>query len=537
MLNAAPHEPAEQLPDTDVFEDWLRTAPLLRTPPEEPQDFPGIDALRLRGIFIVAVSTWMVAALIGLMALFTLPHVAVVFFLICPFAAATAYVAGTARIGRSGRLVAAATASFLPTLINVAFYAADMEPDLLLPYLGSIVALVSLCDRRIILEAGAMALAQYLILRAGEAVGGGISAKLAIGVSAEMIGLIIVIAISYSVVSRVSNLFATLHAKSTESAERADLLKTQSDELARALERAQSERLERERSEIEQAAQREAQIKRIAQDFEASFSVVTSAIAASTTRLERTTKALNTVAVDAGSNAADVAQAAQSASNATNNVAQGVSELSASIAGIAVNVSQQNALTTHATERSSHGGNAVESLARHTHTIGEATRAIVRIAERTNLLSLNAAIEAASAGPAGRGFTIVAQEVKALAMQASEAATEIDDFLKGVKSGTVEAERSFGAIDSAISELAQAATEIRWDVESQRKSADTIEVFARGAADGVRAMADRSKALASTASSAQKLSTQIDETIVALTRHVRELEQSAAHFVDNLKTG
>ncbi|MEM9312593.1 MAG: methyl-accepting chemotaxis protein, partial [Pseudomonadota bacterium] len=145
------------------------------------------------------------------------------------------------------------------------------------------------------------------------------------------------------------------------------------------------------------------------------------------------------------------------------------------------------------------------------------------------------AIEAASAGPAGRGFTIVAQEVKALARQASEAATEIDAFLKGVKSGTLEAERSFEAIESAVGELVEAAIAIRWDVENQRKSADMMEMFARHTAEGVGAMADRSKALASTAASAQKLSTQLDTTTTALMRQVSELEQSAAHFVESLK--
>lgn len=174
-------------------------------------------------------------------------------------------------------------------------------------------------------------------------------------------------------------------------------------------------------------------------------------------------------------------------------------------------------------------------LSIHSDTIGEATRAIVRIAERTNLLSLNAAIEAASAGEAGRGFTIVAQEVKALAMQASQAATEIDEFLSGVRSGTLEAERSFEAIDTAITELAKAATTIRWDVESQRNSADTIEDYARAAADDVGAIAKRSKTLASTASNAKTLSTELDEAAAAMILNVRDLELSTAQFTANLK--
>ena len=147
----------------------------------------------------------------------------------------------------------------------------------------------------------------------------------------------------------------------------------------------------------------------------------------------------------------------------------------------------------------------------------------------------SAAIEAASAGVAGRGFTIVAQEVKALAQQASEAATAIDDFLKGVRAGTHEAEHSFRAIDSAISELAEAATAIRWDVEVQKRSADTIEEYARAASADIGDMAERSCALATTASSTQQLSEELDRATAAMLNNVRDLERSTARFVANLK--
>ena len=274
---------------------------------------------------------------------------------------------------------------------------------------------------------------------------------------------------------------------------------------------------------------------RIAEDFEASISVVTKSIADTANLLDRTTKSLNAIAHDTGQGAAEVSASAETASNVARNVAQGVAELSQSIASVAVEVSQQNDLTSRATQRSVSGGEAVGSLSDHSDTIGEATHAIVRIAERTNLLSLNAAIEAATAGPAGRGFTIVAQEVKALAMQASQAATEINEFLSGVRSGTIEAERSFKAIDSAISELAKAATTIRFDVEKHRKSADTIEEFARNAAADVGAMAERSKSLASTASDAESLSGELDAAAAAMLKNVRDLEQSTAQFVANLR--
>lgn len=348
---------------------------------------------------------------------------------------------------------------------------------------------------------------------------------------------LIVTAVAATIADRLRHLIAELEDAERGSATRANALHIQADQLAEALQRLETERQDRERSDAQQSEARKTQMQRIALDFENSISTVTQSIATTGSLLERTTKALNAIAHDTGESAKDVSVSAEAASNAARTVAEGVSQLSHSIANIAVNVSQQNDLTSHATRKSQTGGEAVGGLSSHSDTIGEATRAIVRIAERTNLLSLNAAIEAATAGPAGRGFTIVAQEVKALASQANDAATQIDAFLSGVRSGTLEAESSFEAIDCAITELAEAATAIRWDVESQRKSADTIENYARAAAEDVGAMARRSKTLASTASSAKALSTELDDAAAAMMRNVRDLEQSTAQFMMNLKVG
>src|SRR3954451_2073021 len=61
------------------------------------------------------------------------------------------------------------------------------------------------------------------------------------------------------------------------------------------------------------------------------------------------------------------------------------------------------------------------------------------IAERTNLLSLNASIEAARAGEAGRGFAVVAEEIRNLADRCARATAEISDIVRGVEDATKEA--------------------------------------------------------------------------------------------------
>jgi len=430
----------------------------------------------------------------------------------------------------------AATCTFPPSLI-ACFLLADRDINYLIPHLVTVILFIAVYDRHIVLWGSAACTLSFVAFKISDQAADLSRPTFLLGTTMELVGIAFVTVVSTGICSAVVRLLHSLEASRNESAQRSAMFEDQAVKLERASERLEIERREREKAQERQSADRQAELQGFASEFEASISVVTQSISETAALLEGTTRALSVIAHDTGQGAATVSEGASAASHAARMVAQGVAELSSSIAEIAADVGQQNALAQKATKRSNSGGDAVSGLAKHSDTIGEATRAIVRIAERTNLLSLNAAIEAASAGPAGLGFTIVAQEVKALAMQASEAATEIDTFLKGVRSGTQEAERSFEAIDNAIGSLADTSTAIRWEVESQRKSADTIEDYARSAAEDVSAMAVRSDTLVGTASAAETLAHQLDDAATKMLKNVHDLEQSTAQFVSNLKAG
>ncbi len=496
-----------------------------------------IDALRRRGITLVTLGGWMVALVLGIMTLTNgdgAGYAAIVSVLLNLIP--SRYIL-QGRTDLSARMATGIMAALQPSLLLFAMHGSLWQIDVHLYFFVALASLTLLWDVRPIIAACAIILLHHAILSfaAPDWVfwGGGGFVRVAIHAVATLIIGSVLCWVSLSLAQMMRNIEDARRFSDQQTAE----LKDTSASLEQALAAVKQEQAARAKNRSEALMVRKAEYANVAAEFERSISGVTKAVAETASMLERSARGLKAMATAAGKEASDVVGSAESASRAANTVAAGVAEMSLSIAEIATNVGQQSELTARATERSGGGGKAIGSLSQQSQTIGEATRAIVRIAERTNLLSLNAAIEAASAGAAGRGFTVVAQEVKALAMQAGEAATEIDAFLSGVKSGTVEAERSFRAIDSAIAELCETARSIRYDVENQKQSADTIEIFARNAAGETDAMVRRSKSLLDRSRAAGSLSSELQSAAAALSENVRNLEASTQSFITNLKVG
>jgi methyl-accepting chemotaxis protein len=153
----------------------------------------------------------------------------------------------------------------------------------------------------------------------------------------------------------------------------------------------------------------------------------------------------------------------------------------------------------------------IEGLAAQGRDIGKVLDVIRAIAEQTNLLALNAAIEAARAGEAGRGFAVVADEVRALAHRTAQSTQEIEKMVAGIQNGTGE----------AVASMQQSNQRTQSTLEMARAAGVALEQITQS----IHLINERNLVIASASEEQAQVSREVDRNLV----NIRDLAtQSAA---------
>jgi methyl-accepting chemotaxis protein len=245
------------------------------------------------------------------------------------------------------------------------------------------------------------------------------------------------------------------------------VFKTNAEHVA-AMRRAQEEQ------QLRSAEERRQELHSLAGRFEQSVMGVVDRVSVSSQELSKSSALLMQTATDTTGRTAQVAHQAQESAQNVATVASASEELASSISEIAEQAARSAVIAQEAEKRSHETSRTVNALSEAAQRIGHVVTLIQTIAEQTNLLALNATIEAARAGEAGRGFAVVASEVKSLAGQTAKATEEIGVQIQQIQTATNGAVGAIQAIGVTIEEVSAIATSIAAAVEEQRSVVDEI---------------------------------------------------------------
>ena len=224
------------------------------------------------------------------------------------------------------------------------------------------------------------------------------------------------------------------------------------------------------RAQVERAARIEAASKR----FEAQVEALSRDMGLLSTALEDGAVLTADRASGVGDRALAVATAASQTSDNMAEIAARGRDLAGALAGIAHNTSDARQAAAAVSQLVESGSARTRDLLHSAQSIDSVIGLISDIARQVNLLALNATIEAARAGEAGRGFTVVANEVKQLSTQTGIAADRITAHVREIRGGIDEVAAGHNRVEQAIGAMAALADAVESAVARQEEATRTI---------------------------------------------------------------
>jgi hemerythrin-like metal-binding protein len=169
-----------------------------------------------------------------------------------------------------------------------------------------------------------------------------------------------------------------------------------------------------------------------------------------------------------------VAAASEEASTNLGTVADAAGQMKQTLNQVAINCEKARTVSDNAGTNVTLAAERVVLLGAAAKDINQVTEVITDIAEQTNLLALNATIEAARAGEAGKGFAVVASEIKGLAAQTARATLDIKEKIRGIQVSTEDTVKDVNQITQVIGEVTDIVSAIAAAIEEQSVSATQV---------------------------------------------------------------
>ena len=261
-----------------------------------------------------------------------------------------------------------------------------------------------------------------------------------------------------------------------------------------------------------------------------SLTSISSEMSEFSTHLSAQADSAATAGADLKKNIAEISQTSRDLSSNTITIAAAIEEMTASLGSVSSHCDEGMKIGNIANRDTQAAEEAMSHLSNSAGTIGQIVSVIQLIAEQTNLLALNASIEAASAGDAGRGFSVVANEVKELALQSTSATERIAAQIQQIQDSIKDSVQSITHVTEVVQKSASISTTIATAAEEQTT---TISEIARS----VSMTSSSSRELAGAAESGAAQSASIATTINEISRAAEQSKTSSSsiqHNAENL---
>lgn len=292
---------------------------------------------------------------------------------------------------------------------------------------------------------------------------------------------------------------------------------------------------EQQRLKEEQERKRKDDMCRMADQFDEVISGTIQKLVVASEKLQDASVGMKSNAEQSQDASSTVTTAAQETSRNVSTVSSATEEMNASAREISRQVTDVVGKANQASSDANDASVKVDELNTFVENIGEVVTSIRDIAEQTNLLALNATIEAARAGEAGKGFAVVADEVKKLASETGVKTTEIEERIVEIQQATKASVAAVQRVILNISDIDQASSGTAAAVEEQES---VIQEITRNISEVSSATQEVSNAIGSvqlaateTNDAAQNLSLSANE-IAALSEN---LSKSVSSFLDQIR--
>jgi methyl-accepting chemotaxis protein len=308
--------------------------------------------------------------------------------------------------------------------------------------------------------------------------------------------------------------------------------------MARAVEIFKQAAIENARLRVEQDqmtartnGQRQAAAAKLAKAFDVKIGKLVHSLKVAAHEMEGTARSMSETAEEAGQVSMLATTFAERTSTNVREAAAATDKFAASAREIGSRVSTSASLVGKAVEDTRRTDKAVSVLSKRSERIEQVVKLISDIAAQTNLLALNATIESARAGAAGRGFGVVASEVKTLASQTAKATEEIASQVAQSQEATRDVVGAIEGVGSTIEQLHLIASAIAAAVEEQHAAAQEIARSVAEAANGAQEITNNISQVRQAAAQTGSASSRVLAAATALSQNSSELSSEVELFL------